>query len=309
MNNNMNGNEGSGLNPAQSQGDVIHDDLVTNFEIKLPSLKYLKKCCDYLQPKDETSYLLLVEKLIYLSMEYKNQNEGRPDDLPEEIYSYVEHYLDRMNNKSVELYNNNKVEEASRIMARIVDLITQKNFSKVIVSNDKEKQKWRYEKLADAKILAYNNLSCIYRKIGNYPLALKVVNYALNLEEQLVEKDYGNSALSIVTTYLNRSAILTNMKKYEKSIESVYKCLDFLRRAEEKNTVLTEDRKRSICTSYMSAYYNLGVEYEHLDVNTKAHKYYEKAKAFASDLGDKGMVSRIEESQVHLKDSSGKADF
>lgn len=274
-----------------------------DFEIREESLQYLKKCCDYLKgkderPMDETSHLLLVEKLIYLTMEYKAQN-NKKDPANIKIDAFTQYYLDRMNKKSVELFNNKKIEESARIIARIVDLITQKNINLVISIP---------EKLSEFKILTYNNLSCIYRNIGKLSLALKVLNYAVDLEEKLVEKEYGTSYLSIVSTYLNKSAILSEMKKYEKAIEAVFRSIDFLDRLKKK-AELPQDQEASVKQLYMLAYYNLGVEYEHLQVNVKAIDYYMKSKKMAEELGKDETKVKIEKALALMKDTSDKADF
>jgi len=39
------------------------------------------------------------------------------------------------------------------------------------------------QKYIQLKVLTYNNLSCIYKEIGKYPLALKAVTNAISLEE------------------------------------------------------------------------------------------------------------------------------
>lgn len=276
------------------RGDQQTSSLTFQAEIKEDSLLYLKKCCDYLQSKDETSHLLLVEKLLYLSMEYIAQN----NPVPKFIYDDTNIYLEKMNKKSVELFNNNKVEESSRIIARIVDLLTQRKIDLIIPIP---------EKISEFKILTYNNLSCVYRKIGKNALSLKVLHYAIDLEEQLVAHNYGNSVMSIISTFLNKSAILSQMKKYEKSIEAVYKCLEFLALAEEKDN--DQEQKINIKQLYMLAYYNLGVEYDHLIVINKARDNYNTARKLAEELGNQDVVSRIDRSLAAIKNSSMNSDF
>jgi len=40
--------------------------------------------------------------------------------------------------------------------------------------------------LCKLKILSFNNLSCLYKKKKKYGIALRAINHALSLEEQLL---------------------------------------------------------------------------------------------------------------------------
>eukprot|EP00331_Platyophrya_macrostoma_P033519 CAMPEP_0176461924 /NCGR_PEP_ID=MMETSP0127-20121128/34948_1 /TAXON_ID=938130 /ORGANISM="Platyophrya macrostoma, Strain WH" /LENGTH=70 /DNA_ID=CAMNT_0017853717 /DNA_START=13 /DNA_END=221 /DNA_ORIENTATION=- len=63
-------------------------------------------------------------------MEYKSVTKRDPTSY--NIDALAQFYLDKMNKKAVELFKNKKVEESSRIIARVIDLITQKNINMVI---------------------------------------------------------------------------------------------------------------------------------------------------------------------------------
>lgn len=55
------------------------------------------------------------------------------------------------------------------------------------------------------------------------------------LEEKLAEQDYGNSIKEVVTSFLNRSAILSELNKHDKAIQSVDKAVYYIGMLEEKN--------------------------------------------------------------------------
>ena len=71
------------------------------------------------------------------------------------------------------IYSNNKKDR--QMITRAFDLLF--NF-KHLKKYFKNKQKY-----IQLKVLTYNNLSCIYKEIGKYPLALKAVTNAISLEE------------------------------------------------------------------------------------------------------------------------------
>lgn len=73
--------------------------------------------------------------------------------------------------------------------------------------------------LGELKVLTFNNLACIYKRKKKYALALRAVSFALEIEEVLVKEETVEDKHNIVTTYLNKAAILSEMKKHEKAIE------------------------------------------------------------------------------------------
>lgn len=50
-------------------------------------------------------------------------------------------------------------------------------------------------------------------------MALKAVSYAIDLEENLIKDFKDEEKYDIVPTYLNKAAILSEMKKHEKALE------------------------------------------------------------------------------------------
>lgn len=68
--------------------------------------------------------------------------------------------------------------------------------------------------LTKLKILTFNNLACILKKNKHYMMALKAVSYAIDLEENLIKDFKDEEKYDIVPTYLNKAAILSEMKKH-----------------------------------------------------------------------------------------------
>jgi len=59
------------------------------------------------------------------------------------------------------------------------------------------------------KILNFNNISCIYKKTKKFGIAIRAIDYALELEEKLLLKNNQEEKYEIVPTYLNKAAILS----------------------------------------------------------------------------------------------------
>jgi Tetratricopeptide repeat. len=275
-----------------SGNDTLNSVIEEGLPVREEHLHYLKKITDAVKRKNEDNYLALVEKLIYLALEYNlsHANQKLPIDIHEETMDYLE----LMNKKAVEAFNTNNMDEATKIIARVIDLLNQRNV--IVVYGDQNK-------LYEAKILTYNNLSCIYRKLGKLSLSLKVVTFAIGLEEKLVAENYGNSSISIISTYLNKSAILSEMKKHETSKEAVIKALEYLTSLQQKPN-LQEGEKNHLTQLHMLACYNLAVEYEHLQELQQAIENYEKALEIAKTLGKEDVIQRIQKTLSTLRQES-----
>jgi len=267
----------------------IINDSSCNVTVRDDHITYLKKVTDHFKDQDEENHLLLVEKLIYLVLEYVSTSSLKK--LGFDITLETSNYLEKMNRKSVDAFNKGNIEEAGKLIISVVDILNQKDISK-LYSNE--------FKLYESKILTYNNLSCIYRKLGKLPLSLKVICFALELEEKLAEENYGASHISIISTYLNKSSILSQMNKHDLALEAVNQALDQMKEV-EMNYKLTEGEKVHIQHLRMSAFYNLASELEHLGQPDKAILGYEKAKDYATDLGKQNVIKKIEKAINNIK--------
>lgn len=72
--------------------------------------------------------------------------------------------------------------------------------------------------LTKLKILNFNNICCIYKKLKKYGIALRSINYALELEEKMLTINNNEEKYDIVPTYLNKAAIYSDMKKHRQAI-------------------------------------------------------------------------------------------
>jgi len=77
--------------------------------------------------------------------------------------------------------------------------------------------------LSKLKILSFNNLSCIYKKKKKFGIALRSINQALDLEEQLLKRENNEEKYDIIPTYLNKAAIYSEMKKHTEALEMILK--------------------------------------------------------------------------------------
>lgn len=74
--------------------------------------------------------------------------------------------------------------------------------------------------LGNIKIMTFNNLACIYKKKKKFSLAIRAVSYAIQIQEFLFRNnEEKGQKYEIIQTYLNKAAILSEMKKHEKAIE------------------------------------------------------------------------------------------
>jgi hypothetical protein len=63
--------------------------------------------------------------------------------------------------------------------------------------------------LGELKVLTFNNLACIYKRKKKYALALRAVSFALEIEEILFQDETVEQKHNIITTYLNKAAVLS----------------------------------------------------------------------------------------------------
>lgn len=272
---------------AQSQSFGV--DLDYPVIVREEHIMYLKKVADHFKNKEEENYLLLIEKLLYLILEYYSSHSTLK--IAFDPISEANNYLEKMNRRSVEAFSNGQIDEAAKIIARVVDFLNQKNILKVYGN---------HLKLYESKILTYNNLSCIYRKLGKLSLSLKVISFALDLEEKLAAENYGTSKVSIISTYLNKSSILSQMKKHEEALETAKQAIEKIKEVEGKPN-RNEGEKAHIQGLRMSAFYNIAGEFEHLGKIENAISSYEKAAQYAKELGKQGVVNKIEKVLTNLR--------
>ncbi len=259
-------------------------------EVKAEHLNYLKKGVNLLlKQKDEEKYLLMLEKLIYLTMQYlgKSTKKQLSFDPSEEIITYVE----KVNKKAVETFKEGKYQESAKVVSSVVELLNQKEIVKIYENP---------QKYYESKILAYNNLSCVYNAMKKYGLSAKVISFTLQLEEELAAARYGQSELSIISTYFNYSAILSQAKQHDKTIPALQKGFTYMEKVENRKG-LDESEVVHLKNLRISGLFMMGKEYEVNGNIDKAKASLDKAMAIAKELKKQNIIEKVEQALANLK--------
>jgi len=259
-------------------------------EVKAEHLNYLKKgVALLLKQKDEENYLLMLEKLIYLTIQYlgKNNKKQLSFEPSEEMITYVE----KVNKKAVETFKEGKYQESAKVVASVVELLSQKEIVRVYENP---------QKLYESKILAYNNLSCVYNAMKKYDLSAKVISSTLQLEEELAAAHYGQSELSIISTYFNYSAILSQAKQHDKTIPALQKGFSYMEKVENKKG-LDDSEVTHLKNLRISGLFMMGKEYEVNGNIEKAKGCLDKAMTIAKELKKQNIIEKVEQALANLK--------
>jgi len=275
------------------QPDQTHPEQ-DSLDVKPEHLVYLRKSINILKQKgEEDNYLLMLERFIYLTLEYlsKNPKTHLNFDPSEEMIAYVE----KGNKKAVETFKEGKYQESAKIVSSVIDLLSQKNIQ-LMYENQ--------EKLYESKILAYNNLSCVYNAMKKYDLSAKVISSTLKLEEELAAVHYGQSELSIISTYFNYSAILSQAKQHDQTIPALEKGFSYMERIESKKN-LDETERLHLRNLRISGLFMLGKEHEVLGEISKAKSALEKAMVIAKELKKQNIIEKVEQALTTLKKKEG----
>ena len=107
----------------------------------------------------------------------------------------------------------------------------------------------------------YNNFACYYKSKKQFKVALNYLKKALRIELQI-----GKDSNSIALTCLNFSAVHSELSDHKKALEMAELAINQLQRL----VLYTEN---SIVSNLIYAYYNAGVECEHLNRLQKAVVY------------------------------------
>lgn len=142
--------------------------------------------------------LLNEEKLLHLtilSLEKKTL-KATPFDFTVELANFIQ----KVNKLTMETFNKGTEEVNTNLFIKAIDLLMVKAIGKYIAP---------LKVLGELKVLTFNNLSCIYKRKKKLQLALRSVGYALEIEESLVQEENYDDRQNIITTYLNKAAILS----------------------------------------------------------------------------------------------------
>lgn len=118
--------------------------------------------------------------------------------------------------------------------------------------------------------ITFNNLACIYKRKGNFNLALKYLDSALENEENSTKNE-----LNLAGIHLNISAILSALKDHEKALKHAILAKNLL----QKKPVKTQEA----WVSLILCYHSIGLELEKLSQPQKASKVYLKAWGSAQE--------------------------
>lgn len=282
------------IDNSQTKQVQQEQEPVEAIDLKPEHLNYLRKCVLSLREKgDEDSYILLLEKLLFLTLSFLNKNQKKhlSFDPCEEMLLYVE----KANKKAVDTYKEGKYQESAQVVANIIDLLNQPNINLFFQHR---------QKLSESKILACNNLSCVYNAQKKFDLSAKVISAALQLEEELAKEHYGQSEISIISTYFNYSAILTQAKQHDHAAVALDKGFIYLDKAESKSIWLEPERLHFV-NLRLAGLFMSAKEYERKNQVTQAKDVLQKALIIAKGSKKQSVIEKVEQALANLKDRSG----
>ena len=277
--------------PGENQvKQAVNQEQIEYLEVRSEHLNYLRKGVYTLKQKDDQeNYLLMLERLIYLILDYLPKNS--PKQLNFDPYEETIIYVEKMSKKAVETFKEGKYQEAAKVVSHVIDLLSQEDIHLLYQNR---------LKLLESKILAYNNLSCVYNALKKYDLSATVISSAIDIEEELVAESYGHSEMSVISTYFNYSAILSQAKQFDKTLGALERGFAYIKKAEAKKD-LSDSDKFDLKNLSISGFMMMGKEYKRSDNVEKARGSFEKALVIAKELKKQEVVNSIETALAQLK--------
>lgn len=92
-------------------------------------------------------------------------------------------FVQKINKMAMESYEQN-VEGESKVNEKMVNKVIS-----LLMLTEVEKRVKDETEFKKLKILSFNNLSCIFKKKKKFGIALRNINYAVKLEEELLKAD------------------------------------------------------------------------------------------------------------------------
>ena len=232
--------------------------------------------------EDPTNHLLVLERLIQMLCFYlPTHPDPKLEFSPLEITAF---FIEKANKSAVEAFNLKDYNKAKEEISRVIEIMNSPGISDIY-------SKGRM-KLDEAKVLTFNNLSCIYRKNGDHAKSLKVLDFVITIEEKLAVKN-PISGISIISTYLNKAAVLSEMKNHKESLNTVKMADIHLRKALKRYGPKTPEGNH-VKYLEMLTHYNLGSEHEHLKEPENALKDYKKAYELAKEQNRTDFIKELE---------------
>lgn len=244
--------------------------------------------------------ILCEEKLIHLAFLVL---ERQPVKLGFEVGVEVGRFVQKVNRLAME---NIKEEEGgnAKFILKAVDVVMLPQVAQHLADGPA---------LSKLKILTFNNLACILKKSRHFMMALKAVSFAIDLEEALMRDCKDEDKYDIVPTYLNKAAILSEMKKHEKALEEVRKARVFVEKIERDVEVRLrechdaealrrlEEKRHYGLYMKMLIHYNIAVEKEHQKLISSALSYYQEGRRLALLIDNQFMARKLEAIIAKLK--------
>ncbi len=155
-----------------------------------------------------------------------------------------------------------------------------------------------------AQASTFNNFAVYYRKIGKLHAALTYLHKCLGIEEEL-------EAVGVADTHLNLCAVQSQLGQHEKALEHAQEALILLQEELYVNTPgdNADDVDSSDRFSVLAiAFYNIGVEQEHMYQYEQSFRSYSKgAQVAAKHLGaDSGIAKTLLQSKEQVSQMLGK---
>ncbi|CAD8113699.1 unnamed protein product [Paramecium sonneborni] len=127
-----------------------------------------------------------------------------------------------------------------------------------------------YQDIPNQICLAYNNLGCVYRRIGQTQLAINALENALSQVQQF------DQIKMRTITHLNITTVLSQMNLHEKALKEAKKAIQSGQQEFDSNS------KETI--RYLAlAHYNYAFELESLDRQDQAVKQYKRSLQFVTE--------------------------
>lgn len=235
--------------------------------------------------KSEKS-IYLTERLLYLTLEYFEES-SKKDELSYNFSDLSSEFIKTINEQTINYFNKNPHDEKIKLITKSVDFLLNTNVSKYFSE---------IRKYNELKNLTFNNLSIIYRQIGYFNLALKAVTYVLDIQEKTNIDDI-NSVKSIISTYLNKSVILSELKQHDKAIITIKKAINFIETylkfiQLDKDNINSEENFNNYCYLRMVSFFNLAVEYEYSNFKEDSISNYKIAKNLANELKNNDIIEK-----------------
>jgi tetratricopeptide (TPR) repeat protein len=245
--------------------------------------------------------ILCEEKLIHLTVVVLERGEAKVEfGVGEEVGRFVQ----KVNRLAMENIKDEEDGGNIKFISKAVDVVMLPQVARYVTD---------HSTLTKLKVLTFNNLSCILKKNRHFMMALKAISYAIDLEENLISDFKDEEKYDIVPTYLNKAAILSEMKKHEKALEEIRKARTFVEKIErdvevklkeckdEEMIKRLEEKRHYGLYMKMLIHYNIGVEKEHQRLISSAISYYQEGRRLAIIINNQFMTKKLEDIIAKLR--------